>query len=77
MAETGFLRRLAKQPGQKEPRYAHLLSGEPLVNAAALDSGGSIPKGGRVSELENQMQSLRTEVAELKRRLDDLESQLK
>ncbi len=77
MAETGFLRRLAKQPGQKEPRYAHLLSGEPLVNAAALDGVGSIPKGGRVSELENEMQSLRTEVAELKRRLDDLESQLK
>jgi len=29
LAEIGFVRKLPRQPGQKEQRFAHLLSGEP------------------------------------------------
>src|SRR5688572_8095575 len=35
LAEKGFVRELAKQPGARETRWAHLLSGEPVVVESA------------------------------------------
>src|SRR5688572_11001111 len=35
LAEKSFVRELAKQPGARETRWAHLLSGEPAVSVAA------------------------------------------
>jgi uncharacterized protein len=61
---------LARQPGTKESRYAHLLSGEVEASAALYPSATSHPSAGssdasRISHLEEEVASLRTEVADL------------
>lgn len=66
--------KLPKQPGQKEARYAQLLSGEPVIEPVT-DASPSPP--GRLSQLEGEVQQLRDDLADLKRRFDDLESQLR
>ena len=58
--------RLARQPGQKESRYAHLLGGEVTQSP---DEGPRAPTGAapdRISVLEEQVQELRNEVADLR-----------
>ena len=72
--------RLARQPGQKDARYVHLLSGPPDPAAAAAEAepvnrpGGPAPGTGaleaRVSALEEEVGRLRAVVAELKDLLD-------
>ena len=62
---------LPRQPGTKEARYAHLLSGDVEVaqpesssrGAAASSAGG----GDRAARLEDQVANLQEEIAELKR----------
>ena len=68
-------KKLPKQPGQKEARYAHLLAGEPEIESEpeALVSAG--PSG--LALLQREVQDLRTEVNDLKKRLEDLESLLR
>lgn len=69
--------KLPKQPGQKEARYAHLLAGEPEIDAQpepAFASGTSISD---VAALQQDLQELRTEVNDLKKRLEDLETLLR
>ncbi len=68
-------KKLGRQAGQKEARYAHLLSGEP--NITASDDGAAVVRPTRVAELEQEIQQLRTEFDELKRRFDELEAQLR
>ena len=72
--DGSLVRKLPRQAGKKEGRYAHLLSGEPQV-----DSGGEIntPKPTKVAELEYDIQQLRSELNALKRRFDELEAQLR
>ncbi len=71
----GLVTKLGKQPGQKEARYAHLLSGEPSVESLADTSTASQPS--RVALLEEELRAFRSEFQELKRRFDELEAQLK
>lgn len=66
--------KLPRQPGQKEARYAHLLCGEPVVETVA-DATPAAPS--RIAQLENEIQSLREELADLKRRFEELESLLR
>jgi len=63
---------LPRQPGRKEPRYAHLLMGEPQieeeggegpVDAAALEVRA---ENERIATLEEQVQSLTLALAELR-----------
>lgn len=62
--------RLARQPGQKELRYMHLLAGEIVAESApAPEPVASPPADDRVARLER-------EVAELRRELGDMRSQL-
>ena len=65
-------RKLARQPGQKEARYGHLLCGE-LVEAEAATEAAAAQSGGRVGQLEGEVAALRSEVTELNRRLSELE----
>lgn len=69
--------RLARRAGQKEARFAHLLSGEPALPAPVAPSGGAelplapaterAPGGdARVEELERSVAELREEVAALR-----------
>ena len=75
LPEGGLVKKLPRQPGQKEARYAHLFSGEPLPVAGGEKSPGSEAPS-RVSMLEQELRTLRGEFEELKQRFNDLESQL-
>ena len=68
-------RKLSRQPGQKEVRYVHLLSGD-VASESVGASPSTLPPGGRIAQLETEVALLRTELAELRRRFDALESQL-
>jgi hypothetical protein len=71
-----LVKKLPRQPGQKEARVAHLLCGEPDFEAVA-ETGANPPPVGKVAQLEREMQELRAEFSELKSRLDALEAQWK
>jgi uncharacterized protein YceH (UPF0502 family) len=62
---------LPRRPGQKEVRYAHLLSGEPQVDATEQSVAEEPAGPGRVEALEHAVASLRTELDELKARFED------
>lgn len=60
--------KLERQPGEREARWAHLLSGEPQSLPAAGDNGcGVIEVGiaGRVAALEAEVAALKTRLLEL------------
>ena len=69
-------KKLSKQSGQKEARYAHLLSGEPSIDMLVEESAPPSSPG-RIATLENEVEQLRANLAELKRRFDELETQLR
>jgi uncharacterized protein YceH (UPF0502 family) len=68
---------LPRQPGTKESRYAHLLSGPIDVSAweSAAPAIANSPDAARMASLEEEVAALRTEVAELKQQLADFRSQ--
>jgi uncharacterized protein YceH (UPF0502 family) len=79
--EPPLVTRLARQPGRKEPRYAHLFSGTP---EPAGDDGFPPPEPGRlrvmaenerVTRLEHEVAALREEVAGLQRTFQDFRAQ--
>lgn len=67
---------LTRRPGQKETRWAHLLSGAP-VDAAPASGGppvfveGFVPHGDRLARLEERLASLERAFAELKAKLGE------
>ena len=80
--EPSLVVMLPRQPGTKESRYAHLLSG-PLdaatlaaANAAPLytpaSSGDPGEQDGRIAQLEATVAQLRADLDALKKRIDDL-----
>ncbi len=68
--EPALVKVLARQPGTKESRYAHLLSGDVDTHASAPAHDSSAPaKAGnqdRVAQLESELAELRADVADLK-----------
>jgi uncharacterized protein len=62
-----FVQKLPHAPGTKEPRYAHTLGGPVEVAAAVAPVHTD-----RISALEAEVALLREEVAELRRRLDEV-----
>lgn len=67
-----FVVLLARQPGQRDPRWAHLLSGEVRIEQTAVASPAiASPRTGlaeRVERLEAQVAALQAELAELRQR---------
>jgi len=66
---------LPRQPGQKEGRYAHLLSGEPDITEISTTTTTVRPSAGledRVIELEAELETLKVKFAALEARLKDL-----
>ena len=68
---------MARRPGQKETRYAHLLSGPPseAPAEAPIDIAAAEPPRDRVAELEASLDEVRRELAALRERFDDFTRQ--
>lgn len=62
---------LPRQPGHKELRYAHLLSGEPQVEAASVVALHDGVDGDRIDALERQVASLLTELDDLRTQFEE------
>ncbi len=80
LAEKKLVVELAKQPGARETRWAHLLSGEPAVSAVAATAGGSTGEGAvtvselaamkaNIAQLEAEVASLRETVSRIGKEL--------
>lgn len=71
--------RLARAPGTKEVRYAHLLSGEEVLErqetAAGFSSAVEVPRQDRVTQLEAEVARLRGEVERLSEQFDSFKKQ--
>lgn len=75
--EPPLVAMLPRQPGTKESRYAHLLSGavEAAVPFEASRPSNVVPfpeQNSRIAQLEAAIEELKREVAALKTRIDDL-----
>lgn len=67
---TPLVSQLPRRPGQKEVRYAHLLSGQPQEGASEPGPGVDLVEIDRVDVLERAVDSLRAELAELRARFE-------
>jgi len=78
LAEKPFVRELARQPGARETRWAHLLSGEPVIAAttAAAASAGSSVGVGELAALRADLDRLRAEVGELRETVERMRKDL-
>ena len=61
-----FVIRLPRQPGTKEPRFAHLLSGAPSMTTAGDVPVQHTPREDRLAALEAEVRELREEMRGLK-----------
>ena len=68
LAEKGFVRELPKQPGARETRWAHLVSGEPDIAALAAPAriGGENLTVSEVAAMRADVDRLQGEVAMLR-----------
>lgn len=68
---------MARRPGQKEVRYAHLLSGPPSEAAAEaqVESATAEPRRDRIAELESSLDEVRRELSELRSRFEEFTRQ--
>lgn len=68
--------RLPRQPGQKEARFAHLLSGEVSVDAVQAEVAPTRSRGNdRVAALEAEVETLKAEVGMLKNQFEGFKKQ--
>ena len=70
--------RLPRRAGQREVRYAHLLSGEPAAEepaAASMPTSPAAAGDGRVATLEQAVAELRDELAALRHELAEFRAQ--
>jgi uncharacterized protein YceH (UPF0502 family) len=68
--------KLERQPGQKDARYAHLLSGE--VDAAAVSVPRAVspsPSNDRIEMLEERVTALETELAAMREKFSEFRKQ--
>jgi len=77
--EEPLVVKLERLPGQKEQRFAHLLSGdidvEALASAATQQSARSVGDPSRMEKLEQEVSALRSEVEELKATFEEFRKQ--
>jgi uncharacterized protein YceH (UPF0502 family) len=77
--EPPLVKMLPRQPGTKESRYTHLLSGDVRIQAQEAtpeaDVSHSTADGERIARLENELSALQNEVANLKQQLAEFRKQ--
>ncbi len=77
--EPPLVKVLPRQPGTKEARYAHLLSGDVAAwePEPVAETGSTFvsPDSERIARLENEVAALQNEIAELKRQLAEIRKQ--
>ncbi len=78
--DPALVKALPRQPGRKEIRYAHLLSGdkEEWQNVASSPVQAVVaesPDGSRLALLEQQVRELQREIAELRQQMADFKKQ--
>jgi hypothetical protein len=85
--EPPLVKKLPRQPGTKESRYAHLLAGEVKECSARAEPrtawygaepqpvAAGIQDEQRIARLETEVQSLRQEVADLRQQLEEFRKQ--
>jgi len=77
--EPALVKLLPRQAGNKEARYAHLLSGDVEVREALAEREVAVSKSalenGRLAQLESEVTSLKKEMAELKQQFAEFRRQ--
>jgi uncharacterized protein YceH (UPF0502 family) len=77
--EPALVKLLPRQPGNKEARYAHLLSGDVEVREAPAEREVAAPKSvsenGRLTQLESEVTGLQREIADLKQQFAEFRKQ--
>src|SRR3954468_11220610 len=70
---------MARQPGQKEVRYAHLLSGAPADAPAEtqVEIAAAEPRRDRIAELEASLDEVRRELAALRSQFEEFTREFK
>ena len=68
--EPPLVKVLPRQPGTKEARYAHLLSGEPAEWVGHTEVAESSGTGSGMAQMEAEIAVLREEVAELRAQVE-------
>ncbi|MDR3625253.1 MAG: YceH family protein [Ignavibacteriaceae bacterium] len=75
--EQPMVIKLPRQTGMKESRYAHLLSGEPEINAPEAEAAVAVnTEADRIVKLEEELLTLRNDFEELKQQFENLRAQL-
>lgn len=72
---TPVVTRLARRPGQKEARYAHLLGGAVADDTDDSPAAARTAPGDRISLLEETVRELRSELADMRAELADFRKQ--
>lgn len=81
LEDVGYLKKLPRQPGRKESRYMHLFSGEPEFSEAAPEAKPEPAtlavraENEKITQLQDQVEALSTELNELKKAFQDFKSQ--
>ncbi len=71
LTEAGYIKQLPRQPGRKEPRYAHMLAGEPEIEQDWSPSPEQATlevrtENEKITAIENEVSKLRTELSNLR-----------
>lgn len=67
--------KLPRQPGEKEPRYVHLLSGAPMLEQPGAVAPEPITRTDRLAQVESEVAAMRQEIAELRSEFAELKKQ--
>ena len=73
--QTPLVARLPRRPGQKDSRYAHLLSGDAPGDVPEPLTPATVAEGGRIEALEQAVNTLRAELVDLRTQLDEFRRQ--
>jgi uncharacterized protein YceH (UPF0502 family) len=72
--EGALVVKLPREAGKRESRYMHLFSGEVDIEALAVAAPVSSPSNDRIEQLEQEVESLKSEMAELRAIVEQLKA---